>query len=308
MSSYKLITIFICLVFNSIIISGQTNEKNSYSRLVKFPVFNMNYRTYSNAKVDVKNMNPHYKVDEYNTAFQLAVPLKKKKTYLYNSIAYSYSKYSSDINYLSNDSHKFYTVNFNIGLIKVLPKNWLLSTNFIPKISSDFKEKLHSDDFTYNVSMLAQKRTNEKVEYGFGISYSSYVSITEGPFISPLFQLTYKSNKHILQMILPSHINYSYDLNTKTTVGMNIAVSGNISNTLMRSNYSPQLEMNRISEAGVSIGPEFQKKIWGDFYFNANAGITVGNRLLFQDNQLKTEVDVNVHQRFYLGLGIVLLK
>ncbi len=288
-------------------VHAQKSGKNNKTRLSKFPLFNVSHLNYSNAKVDVDEHSFKYRTEEYNVKLQTAIPLKSRKTYLFNSLSYVYSKYFSEFNQHSDALHRFHTLNYNVGIIRMLPKYWTFSVNLSPILSSDFKDKINSDDFRYNVSVMAQKRANEYFEYGIGLGYASYVSYVEGGFVVPFFSMTYKNNRNTTRMIFPSFIHQSYAINPNTDLGFRIAMNGSLKNMAGFDN-SGNLDLNRISESGVLIGPDLQKKVWGDFYLNVNCGVSVSNRIQFQDNSLKKEMEVDAHQKFYFGIGLVLLK
>ncbi len=307
MSNYIRIVLLVTLCFSVKTVLAQSKEGEYKTRLSRFPVLNLSHNNYSSASVSVADHDIKYKAEEYKAGFQLAFPLKPKKTYLFNSLSYLNSKYTSEFEQQPEVSHSFHTINYNIGIIKVYPKHWILAVNLIPSLSSDFKEKINSDDFNYNISVMAQKRASENLEYGFGLSYASYVSIVEGGLVVPLISMIYKNNRHITHFLLPSFIHHSYEINSTTNIGFRMAVNGNLNN-LMATDNSQNFDLNRISESGVLIGPDFQKKLWGDFHLNINCGMSVGNRIQLQDNGLKTEMEVDVHKRFYFGIGIVLLK
>ncbi len=301
------VALLILFCISTKVVIAQNEAKKYTTRLTKFPLLNVSHTNYSSAGISLADQEITYKLEEYKVGFQLAVPLKPKKTYLFNSLSYLQSNYTSEYELQSTLNHQFHTINYNVGMIKVLPKNWLLAVNLIPILSSDFKEKINSDDLRYNVSVMAQKRANENLEYGIGLSYVSYVSIVEGGLIVPIFSLIYKNNRHITHLILPSFIHHSYEITSSTNIGFRMAVNGSLNNMTAIEN-AQSLDLNRISESGVLIGPDFQKKLWHDLHLNINCGMSVGNRIQLQDNGLKTEMEVNVHKRFYFGLGLVLLK
>ena len=300
-----LLFLFWLLFINSCF--SQNSSDTSYHRLIKFPLLMINHTNYSNTSFSMDSKNG--KIDESETfaSIQVAIPLKKKKTYLFNNMAYQLSKYNIRTESGGSEHSNFHTIKFNIGFIFVLPSKWTIAINGIPNCSSDFKTSLNSDDFRYYVSAFARKRANTNCAYGFGLAYASYVAYFEHALIVPLFSITYKQNRYTTRMVLPSFIHQSFELNPKTELGINLGVNSNMFN-MTYPNNTTGFDLNSLNETKFYIEPTFQRKLFGDIYLNFSLGYNVKRTIQIQDNEFKNEADLDINNKYYYRIGVVLLK
>ena len=285
---------------------AQQKTDSINERLSKFSVLTINYFNYGNSDIDTNVGKGKVKMDEWSAEFQFAAPLKEKKLYLFNNLRYT--NFTYDAVFDSTDLNKtksFHAIAFTAGLIKVLPKRWKLVVNFTPTIASDFKESLSSDDILIQASTLLTKRSSPYFEYGFGLAY---INSLGNPTAVPVINMTYKKNKWKTLIVVPAYLSQYYMFNENTQLGLKFAIYGNLYNTEALNSFSSSYELNRVAYSRINIGPDFQTKLFKDFYLHLGTGIALRNILEFQDNDLNTELDFNVDNKFYFNVGIKLLK
>ncbi len=299
--------VFFCLFYSFLSVSAQDTVKESNERLTKFPVFRVSQKHFSNTKMNLANIDENYQTDFTDIEMQMAFPVKEKKLYMFNGLYYGYKNYNVNGNYVPDHIYKFHTIRYNIGIIKVYPKNKTFSLNVLPLLSSDFKNGIQSDDFSYNISAMLLKKVEANFEYGLGLAYASDVSGYKNGLVVPIIGITCKHNRFLTQMLFPSYISEYYEINSTTKAGVTLAINSGLNNMLIGNNYTG-LDLNRFSEFGVEIGPRFRKQIFGDFYLDVNAGISVANSLTIQDRDMNEELEIKSKTRYFISIGLVLLK
>ncbi|GAA3616752.1 DUF6268 family outer membrane beta-barrel protein [Flavivirga amylovorans] len=300
----KILIIF--TLFNYIAHTQETSiDTTLQKRLVKFPLFTSDYFHYPKSNFNTETGKGEVEINEWKTSFQVVIPLKERKTYLLNGINYSLFNYHTTIESSNlNIQETYHSIGYSVGLINILSKKWKLIFNLAPTISGDFNESLSTDDFILQLSALALKRANENFQYGFGFTYTNRF----GNFtLFPLINLTYKKNKWLTLAVIPSYVSQFYNINEKSRIGIKAAIYGNLYNVDF-DNMPSTIDLNRISYSRITIGPEFQFKLFGDLYLNTSTGFTVRNIIKIQDDQLNTELDLNVDDTFFFNVGLRILK
>ncbi len=304
--NYKNILVFTLYLSTLIPVLGQESN-NGNERLTKFPVFRVSQKYFSNAQMKLENINENYQADFTDIEIQMVFPLKEKKLYLFNGLYYGYKNYNINGSFFPDDIHQFHTIRYNIGCIKVLPNRRTLSLNVLPVLSSDFKDGINSDDFSYNISAMMMKKSSATFEYGLGLAYASDVTGYKNGLVVPLFAMTAKHNRFLTQMILPSSITGYYEINKTTKAGLTLAINSGLNNMLIGNNNTG-LDLNRFNEFGLQVGPRFRKLLYGDFYLDLNAGISFANTLTIQDSDMNSELEIKGENRFFISIGLILLK
>ncbi len=280
-----------------------TTGMKSYKRLVKFPLFTTDYFFYPNSDFNTSNGKGEIKMSEVRTSFQFALPVKEKKAYLLNRIQHTLFHYNTETK-PRGINETYHSFQYTIGLIQILPKKWRIVFSFSPTIASDFNESINSDDFILQSSVLAMKRSGRNFQYGFGLAYTSRFG---APTILPLINVKYKKDKWLTDLLIPAYVSHFYTFNGNSRFGFKAAVYGNLYNVSVDNNTLP-LDLNRASYSRITIGPEYQVRLFGDLYLNAGAGIAVRNILEIQDDDLNTELDLNVENKLFFNIGLRILK
>ncbi|MDX8341149.1 DUF6268 family outer membrane beta-barrel protein [Draconibacterium sp. IB214405] len=286
------------------------NTKNSIDTasqvsLTKFPLATTDFLYYPKSNFKTKSGNGTIGMNEYNFTLQYAIPLKERKLYFYNKIDLSVFSYNVFLESTDLEFQETYrSLDFTVGLIKVLPKNWRLALNFSPTLASDFKDKLSSDDFIYQFSALAVKRAKDNLQYGMGIAYTSrFGKLT----LLPLINLTYRKNNWLTSVLLPTYMSQFYCFNESSRIGLSANVNGDYYN--VRFDAIPTtIDLNKASYSRITIGPEYQFKLFGDLYLDTGIGISVRNILAIQNEDLKEELSLDVDSKYFFRMGLKILK
>jgi hypothetical protein len=126
---------------------SQENDTVKYKRLVKFPVLTIDNYNNPSSDFTANKKNASIGTNELITQLSFAIPVKKQKTYLFNSIKYNNNTYQSSTNGTDLYSTNVHTFRYIFGLIQALPERWRLTVNLVPNICTDFKEPIGSEDF-----------------------------------------------------------------------------------------------------------------------------------------------------------------
>jgi len=286
------------------------NTKNSRDTtslipLTKFPLATTDFIYYPESNIHTKSGKGKIGTNEYNFTFQYAIPLCEHKIYFYNKIdlsVFSYDVYLESTDLLFQETYR--SLDFTVGLIKVLPGKWRLALNYSPTLASDFKDKLSSDDFIYQFSALAVKRAKDNFQYGLGIAYTSrFGKLT----LLPLANLIYKKNKWLTSVLVPTYLSQFYCFNENSRIGLSANVNGDYYN--VRFDAIPMtIDLNKASYSRITIGPEYEFKLFGDLYLDTSIGISVRNILAIQNEDLKEELSLDVDSKYYFRMGLKILK
>lgn len=296
------------LVLSSVqVVSGQQAADSIYQRLVKFPLATVNYYNFSGARFDNGSQYAaNIDLDFVNATLQFAIPIKEKKLYLFNGLEYGYALYRLEPKNGDKRSEDFHSIRYNIGLITVLPGRKTLAINVIPIMASDF-HRASSNALQFNAAALLNKRKSPNFEYGVGIAFTSYVARFESPLVVPLISMVYKHGKHTTKMVLPSFLSYSYALNESMELMLEFRVMGGLYDMAYPRNSSPY-DLNGFSETKFLLGPKVRRRLMGDLYFSVEGGIVLGNNVAVQDNHRQNEIQIQADERFFMKVGLAVLK
>lgn len=295
------------LLFGCITGYAQEDAELQYPRLTKFPLASVNYYNFSSSDYRVGSQTAtNLDQDFLNAMIQIVFPLQEKQLYLFNGLEYGYARYRLITRAGDRSSRAFHSIKYNLGLIKVLANRKTLAINVIPVFSSDFN-KMTGNALIYNAAALMMKRKSPNFEYGFGVAFTSYVSRFESPLVVPLISMTYVDGKHTTKMVLPSFISQRYALNERTDLMLEFKVMGALYD-MVYTNPSTAYDLNGFSETKFLLGPKVRYRVTGDFYLNMEGGLVFGNQVIIQDDQRKSELEIQSDERFYLKLGLAVLK
>lgn len=284
---------------------AQNTTVNSQSKPIqKFPLVSTEYYSLSGSDFETKLGAGKNKLNGVRTTLQLAVPTKNEKLYLMNRLQYTNRSSTTSVQSLPVSSNGDYqSVMYALGLIKVLPKSWILYMEVAPTIASDFKQPVQSDDWLLLMSAMATKRSSINTEFGFGLAYTSMFG---NLMIVPLFTLNHRSANWLFTGVLPSSIAQYYLLNEDNRIGLKLAFYGNLYNISGAAKDSG-FDLNRVSYSSITLGPEAQFKVWGDLYFTTSAGVSFHNKIESQDDNFKKELSINLDNKLFVNFGMRVL-
>jgi hypothetical protein len=237
---------------------------------------------------------------------QLAVPKtfkKHKNTMLIQKIGYANLIVNSEVNLPHVNlfsTRNYHTIIYNLGLIQGINTNWLLVTNFIPTLASDFQEKLSGDDLLFQANAMVVNKKNEKLKYGFGLAYTTRLG---RHLIIPMGLLKYKTQKIELDMILPNKITAMIKTNKKilsfgVKAGLNGGVYNNTSDIETVSNM-----VDVLGYSLITIGPSIIVRIKNVININLVGGMTLNRRVELIDTN-NAIIDRTPKSSPFVGFGI----
>ncbi len=179
-------------------------------------ILSFNYQTFSaNYQDSTKWKN---KTDDYFLNFFLPKQFKNGNTFL---LRLNSEMLNSTITPDSSYSNRLSSISMPLGM-KLVSKNkkWETIVLVIPKIASDFKDKVDSYDFQYGGIFLEHFVPSEKLKIKLGIYYNREAF---GNFIIPLVGVDWKVNNRVnLYGILPSNYKVEFNLiKNKLYTGLN---------------------------------------------------------------------------------------
>ena len=67
-------------------------------------------------------------------------------------------------------------------------------------------------------------------------------------------------------------------------------------------------DLSRLVYSRITIGPDLQTKLLGNFYINIGAGYATRNIVEIQNSDLNPVIELDVKDKFYFNIGIKFLK
>jgi outer membrane receptor protein involved in Fe transport len=169
-------------------------------------VLSANYQTFSSVYTD-SAAGQKNKTDDYFLNFFLPKVFKNGNTLL---IRLNGETMNSTISPDSSYSSRVSSVSLPLGF-KFVTKNkkWETIVIGVPKIASDFRDKIDSYDWQFGGIFLEQYVPNERLKVKLGLYYNTEAF---GNFFMPLVGVDWKINKRMnLYGIIPS--NYRFEVN-----------------------------------------------------------------------------------------------
>lgn len=297
------IGLWVFILFNSLHISAQTDTtKTKFPRLTKFPLFSTSYSHYPKSDLG----SGEVEIDELATVMNIAFPVKPKKTYISVRFVHTYFKLKTDFNNpYYRVKENFQSFEFGGGLIKVLPKRWRLVTTFSPTLASDFRTKIHKDDWIFRSNILATKRANINSSFTFGLLFTTRFG---KPLVLPMLGYTHKKNDWTTHILLPGFATIRKKLKNNFQAGLKMTINSNVYNADLRHYAFHNNDYNRLAFTRILLGPELLIPIYKDVYFQLTGGFSFNNVFDTQDIDLNEGVNFDAKTRPFLSFGITVLK
>ncbi len=285
-----------------ITIAQNVNEKNFEQE--KFTIAKASYTYYGVTEFKEDGVTGEVGFSEFRGAFYLPKLLNNKKTILVNGLEFSslIPEFKSDLT-TETLSRDFYSISYNLGAIHFFNNRvWSMTINLKPTLASDFKEKISSDDFIFQGTILVTKKRSKHLKYGLGLSYNTRFGAKQ---ILPILQLVYKTDRWETMIYLPAYISQFYKF-TQSKLGLTIGLNGN--NYNFRNNSIVGLDLDKLGYSRVNIGPDFETKLSKNLRINLNAGISVANKLDWLDADGDSVLDLSPENKFFAKIELKLVK
>ncbi|WP_196888649.1 DUF6268 family outer membrane beta-barrel protein [Aureivirga sp. CE67] len=291
----KTITLLLILFCTSVFSQQKLNE---------FELFRVSYTNFSRAKIksDFSQVkDDKIRIEEYRINFNYPIVSKDKKTILINGISYVNMKpvYNFNTTFTNETSENYYSISYNLGLVKRLKKDWTITALVSPTLASDFNGELKSDDFILQASAIATKQVSKNLNYGFGLSYNTRFG---QPLVVPILQLTYVKNKWKTVVIFPGIIGEFYQFNKNNTVGLLAAINGSQFNISTKETVLDNLNYTR-----VNFGPSYERSIYKDLKINLFTGYTLAKKISWS-TFTKGDIDLKPENSYFFQISLRYVK
>ncbi len=272
--------------------------------LVRFNIATTGFSLYSKSLIASDKYRGDIDYEEYLFTFQLPTLFKNKKIVMLNGMEFvnfkpSVSNVLSDnLKFQKEISAEFYSLSYKFGIIKIANNGWKYLAYLKPTITSDFKEKISSDDFMFVSSLMAMKRHSEHLAYGFGLAYTSRLG---RPLVIPIATLDYRKLPWSTNVVFPTRVAQFYHFK-KSKIGLSFNLYGNNFNNRDIQEY----DLNKLSFLRVNIGPEYDLSLTKHVFLTIRTGMTVYNRLSWTDSNDKDILNLSPKPKFFFQAAISL--
>lgn len=289
-------------LFSTFVFAQDKTKPIHYERLTKFPLFSSSFAHYPVADLGTGKVN----VDVLENVANLAFPIKAKKTYVSVRFVHSFFKLKTDFdnqNFRLNETYQSFELGG--GLIKILPKHWRLITTFSPTLASDFKTKIHKDDWIYRSNILATKRANANTSYTFGVLFTTRFG---NPLVLPMLGYTHKKNKWTTNILLPAFASVRKQVWNDMHIGLKMTIESNVYNAHLKLYNFNNNQINRLAYTRILVGPEVLLPIYKSVYLQFTGGVSLRNVFETQDQNLNNGISLEAKTRSFFKFGIIVLK
>jgi Domain of unknown function (DUF6268) len=246
-----------------------------------FQLAGIEYANYAQAKIKDSPTNQTIAFQEWSFFGKLPIKFKNQKTILMNTLRYGLVQptiSNSPLFAEANTQKNLHTATLSLMLIQKMGEKWTLIAGLTPTFASDFEEKLSSDDVLMQGVLLASKKLNDKWSLGGGVVYTTQLG---DPRFLPAVQLSYRRDKHLVKVLLPSYVNYLYtvDKSEKWRLGFRLATNGgnfNINNQDFRQGIPNPI--NKIIQSRVNMGAVIHHRLTKTILFEAYGGISAARK------------------------------
>lgn len=214
--------------------------------------------------------------------------VKSKKTEFFGTVNGSLLNIEYEADAIDpNRPQRVYDIKSTLFLRHSISDKWSGLLLYIPSVTSDLKRRMSSQDWINQGALVAIRKFKAagKLELGAGL-FATY-ALGDLQFL-PAITVDYVSTnqKWIVQAYWP-RLNALYRWNPNNEIGLAAAIDGTNYNL---SNYT-DLFGNQISSARFSIirvGPQFDRRLVGNFWFQLQGGLAVGNTYQVEDDDQNT--------------------
>jgi len=296
-----ILVITLMLFLNSLLAQ---NQQKRYPPLEEFTIANISYTNYGDSEFVKEGQTGKVNFSEIRVGFVLPKILENKKTILINGFEFTSLKpMFSEVENTHSITRNFYSFGYRFAILNPIgKKGWNYSVGLKPTLASDFDEKISSEDFILQASVLFSKRSNEFFKYGFGISFNTRFGKEQ---VLPVIQLVYKKNNWGTYAYLPAFVGSFYHFKS-SKIGLSINLNGNSYN--YRNMGDTGLDLDKLSFSRINFGPEYEFSLMNSLKINVNGGITVSNKLDWLNSNDKSELDLSPKSKPFIKIGLKFLK
>ncbi len=271
-----------------------------------FQLAGISYSNFSKTPIKGSPTNQEVSFQEFNFFAKLPIRFKNQKTVLMNILQYGLVQptvYNSPLFLATEQQKNLHNVSLSMTLVQKLGKKWSIIAVFMPTLASDFKAPLSSDDLLLQGSLFASVKLNDKWSVGGGGLYTAQLG---DPRFLPVVQMKYQHNKHLVNVLLPSFMNYLYtvDKQEKWRLGLRLATNGGNFNVNNRdfTEVIPN-SINKTLYSRINVGAVVNFHVTKTVFLEASGGISVARKYKLQDPS-KKEYNYNSENGRFFNVGI----
>lgn len=264
---------------------------------------------YNHSNSDIEDAEDGQKVafQEIKAFLNIPIKLKNGKTILLNGLNYKYTKatLSNSPLFESDEASKnLHNISYALTLVHRWNK-WVFLASAKPTLASDFEEKVSSDDFLFQGTLLLSRKVGSKITVGAGVTYTP---ITGDPGFLPTIQVKMNTKKNTLDVLLPTHAIYLRHLGIrgKISIGAKAETDGNNYHvTLKQFNGADPSSISNIIYSRINMGPMVQYKMNPLIRIHAFGGMSVRRTYEF-DGTDDMDFDYDSKNAPFINVGISL--
>ncbi len=193
---------------------------------------------------------------------------------------------------------KLYTLKYGLVFHHALSDRWNLSTLLQPAILSDFRE-VDSDHFSLRAGFIFEKKSSDKLKYGFGAGYSDDFGKES---ILPALRIDWKvGDDWRLKIDIPQKVEGWYSVSNNIDMG----IVGKATGGHFRIGEDVDLGEGKTTRGGsvkysiVNIGPAVEFPFMGPTSLTLNGGRSVYRHYRVFDADEKTLLDSDYENSYF---------
>ncbi len=269
-----------------------------------FEVTKIQSAYYPNQPINESGVEGEIGVFEWGVQVALPQTFKKnKKTILIHKIDYGNVRVNTEAKLptaMVKSARYYHSISYNLGLIYTLDQKWRLVFNITPTLASDFNEKLSGDDFLYQANALAVNTKSQKLNYGFGLAYTTRVG---RQLIIPVGLLKYNTPSIFLDFLFPNNLNLMFKTPNKIfSYGVKAGLNGGLFNNTAEIQTANAI-IDKVGYSRLIVGPAVAFRLKDAININLVGGMAVGRRLELIDIN-KNVIDRTPKAAPFLGIGL----
>ena len=277
-----------------------------------FQLAGIEYNYYPSAAIIDGAENQEIAFNEIGFFFNLPKKINKDKTIILNTLNYNLVQSSISntpiISSLENGG-KLHKLSYSFTIAHKLNEGWTWVNKIKPTIASDFNDKLSKNDFLFQGATLITRKIKEHFTVGAGAVYTTQ---TGRPRLLPTLQFKYHKNRHLVDILLPSKVKYSYKLDEagKFRLGIKGSFDGGDYNINIQDFIAAEASsIDNVIYTRANLGLLFHVILTNTFHLELNGGISAARKYQFENfDDLAFKYDAGNGQFFHIGLYYVLHK
>ncbi len=271
-----------------------------------FQLAGLGYARYAKTSIVDSPTEQEVEFQEYSFFAKLPLRFKNPKTVLMTTLRYGLvqpTAHNSPLFVEAQTRKNLHSITMSPTLVQSIGEKWKLIAAVTPTLASDFGEKLSGDDLLFQGFLLASVQCNAEWSLGGGLIYTTQLG---EPRFLPAVQLRYVKSRHFFSMLLPSNINYLYQLDQKEKLrlGLRLATNGGNYN-VNNQGYTAVIpnSINKILFSRLQMGALVHCQLTKTILLEAFGGISAARKFKLE-GEAKQLVRYNSGNGGFFSLGI----